>query len=127
MVFKRKKYDYDLIVIGSGSGGSVAAYYARALGKKVAVFEAGAVGGECPNSACVPTKALLHSGKIYQTVLNAKKYGVNVENVTLNPHGVHAYKNLVVSRTSASHGEESFKKEGIDLIKQKAIFVSPHQ
>ena len=126
-MFKKQKYDYDLIIIGSGSGGSVAAHYAESKGKKVAIFEADAVGGECPNFACVPTKAMLHAGKVYATVKDAKMFGVNVSDVGLNYNAVRKWKDLVVSRTGAAHGEESFKKEGIKLIKERAQFISPHE
>ena len=125
--FRRKHYDYDLIVFGSGSGGSVAAHYAQSIGKKVAIFEAEAVGGECPNYACVPTKAVLHASRVYETVQNAKQYGINVGEVDVNYHAVKRWKDLVVSRTGASHGKASFEKEGIHLIHQKAVFVSPHE
>lgn len=125
--FRNHRYDFELIVLGSGSGGSVAAHYAQSLGKKVAIFEAEAVGGECPNYACVPTKAMLHAGRTYETVQNAKLFGVNVSDVTVNYHAVKRWKDLVVSRTGASHGKASFEKEGIHLIREKAVFVSPHE
>lgn len=126
-MFKRKKYDYDLIIIGSGAGGSVGAHYARGLGKKVAMFEKGAVGGECPNFACVPTKALLHAAHTYEAVKNAKQFGIHVSDVTVNYHAVKHWKDLVVSRTGAAHGAEAFEKDGIHLIREKAHFVSPHE
>lgn len=125
--FHRKRYDFDLIVIGSGGGGNVGAYYAKSLGKKVAIFEKGDIGGECPTWACVPTKALLHAGDVYNTVKNAKQYGVHVKDIEVNYHEVKAWKDLVVSRTGASLGEVPFKKEGITLIREKASFVSPHE
>lgn len=127
MIFAKKHYDFDLIILGSGSGGSVAAHYAESLGKKVAIFEEDALGGECPNYACVPTKAMLHAGKVYKTVKDAKTYGVSLENPNLHFHAVKQFKDLVVSRTGASHGEASFKKEGITIIHHKASFVSPHE
>ncbi len=127
MIFKRKKYDFDLIVIGSGSGGSVAAHYAVSMGKTVAIFEESAVGGECPNYACVPTKALLHAGQVHKTVKDAKLFGTEVDTVSLNYQAVRKWKDLVVERTGASHGEASFQKEGIKLIRHKAQFVSPHE
>src|SRR3989344_1145092 len=122
-MFKRKKYDYDLIVIGSGAGGSVGAHYAASLGKRVAIIEKGAVGGECPNIACVPTKALLYSAHVYETALNSAPFGVEVKDVSFDFEKIHRWKNLVVSRTGAAHGEESFKEENIDLIKGKAKFL----
>ena len=121
------KYDFDLIIIGSGAGGSVGAHYAVSMGKKVAVFEKGTVGGECPNFACVPTKALLHAADVYETVQSAAQYGIKPGSVKLDYHGVKKWKDLVVSRTGVSHGAESFKKEGITLIQHKAQLISPHE
>jgi len=123
----RKKYDYDLIVIGSGAGGSVAAHYVNSLGKRVAVIEKAEIGGECPNWACVPTKALLRSAKIYQQAKNGDIFGVETKGVRLNWSKTKKWKDLVVSRTGASHGEEIFEKEGLNLIRGKAEFVSPHE
>jgi pyruvate/2-oxoglutarate dehydrogenase complex dihydrolipoamide dehydrogenase (E3) component len=127
MLFKKKKFDFDLIIIGSGSGGSIAAHYAQSLGKTVAIFEASAVGGECPNFACVPTKALLHAGAVYKEVQTARIFGTEVDASNVNYHAVRKWKDLVVSRTGANHGEGAFKKDGITLIKHKAHFVSSHE
>ncbi len=124
-MFKRR-YDFDLIVIGSGAGGSVGAHYARSLGKKVALFEKGDIGGECPNWACVPTKALLHAAEVYETIQHASDYGINTSITSVDHKKVKEWKDLVVSRTGASHGAESFHKDGIELIRDKASFVSPH-
>ncbi len=122
-----KKYDYDLIILGSGAGGGVAAHYARSLGKTVAIFEKGAIGGECPNFACVPTKSLLHVVHVLETVKSAGKYGIQTSSPTINHHSVKKWKDLVVSRTGASHGVEAFHKDGIDVIRQKAVFVSSNE
>lgn len=123
----RKKYDFDLIVIGSGAGGSVGAHYAADKGKRVGLFEKGAIGGECPNFACVPTKALLHVAHINETVKHAEKFGIDISSSKIDYAKVHRYKNLVVSRTGAAHGEESFKRERVTLIREKAEFISPHE
>lgn len=126
-MLRRKKYDYDLIVIGSGAGGSVGAHYAASLGKRVAIFEEGTIGGECPNFACVPTKALLHAANLYQQAKNSSLFGINVEKAAVDYQKVHAWKNLVVSRTGAAHGKESFEKNKIKIIGHKAEFISSHE
>ena len=126
-MFKHHKYDFDLIVIGSGAGGSVGAHYAHSLGKKVAVFEKAEIGGECPNWACVPTKALLHAAKIYQLAQNSEQFGVKTQNVELDTKLIKKWRDLVVSRTGVTHGEETFQKEGLHLIKEKASFINAHE
>ncbi len=123
----KHRYDYDLVIIGSGAGGSVGAHYAHSLGKKVAIFEKAEVGGECPNWACVPTKALLHAAKIYQITTSSSQFGTNTQGVVLDFHLVKKWRDLVVSRTGASHGEETFKKEGLHLVKARAEFISSHE
>lgn len=121
------RYDYDLIVIGSGAGGNVGAQVAVSLGKKVAVVEKGIVGGECPNFACVPTKALLHAASVYREVKKAEKYGVNVQRISLNWKGAARWRNQVVARTGTSHGESVFQENNIQLLKGTAYFTSAHE
>ncbi len=71
---------YDLIVIGSGPGGYVAAIRAAQLGMKVAIVERESLGGICLNWGCIPTKALLRSSEIFHLISHAKDYGLSVEN-----------------------------------------------
>ena len=77
-----QNYDYDLIAIGSGSAGGAAAFVAKAAGKKVAIVEEfkDKLGGNCPNYACVPTKALLNAAQVYKTVKNSAAFGVYADN-----------------------------------------------
>lgn len=126
-MFNRKKFDYDLIILGSGAGSSVGAHYGASLGKKVAIFEKAEIGGECPNWACVPTKAMLYCAKVYETVKNSKAYGTDAENIKFDFAAMKKWKDLVVSRTGAAHGEESFHEDNIDLIKEKARFINAHE
>ena len=73
--------DYDLIIIGSGPGGYVAAIRASQLKMKVAVVERAELGGICLNWGCIPTKALLKSAQVFEYLNHAADYGVSVEGV----------------------------------------------
>ena len=73
--------NFDIVIIGSGPGGYVAAIRASQLGMKVAVVEKSEIGGICLNYGCIPTKALLKSASVYKTAKDAKKFGVSVENL----------------------------------------------
>jgi len=70
---------YDLIVIGSGPGGYVAAIRASQLGMKVGVIEKAELGGICLNWGCIPTKSLLKSGQVFNYVKHAADYGVTID------------------------------------------------
>src|SRR5450432_2709370 len=70
---------YDLIVLGSGPGGYPAAIRASQLGKKVAIVEKELLGGICLNWGCIPTKALLKSGEVYEQLDHLADYGLSVE------------------------------------------------
>ena len=75
---------YDVLIIGGGPGGYVAAIRSAQLGKKTAIVEANHLGGICLNWGCIPTKALLKNAEVFTLVNNAKKYGIDVGKVTVN-------------------------------------------
>jgi dihydrolipoamide dehydrogenase len=79
---------YDLIIIGSGPGGYVAAIRASQLGMKVAIVERAELGGICLNWGCIPTKALLRSSEVFHLITHAKDYGLSVENPKVLLDGV---------------------------------------
>jgi dihydrolipoamide dehydrogenase len=70
--------NYDIIVLGSGPGGYVAAIRASQLGFKVAIVEKESLGGVCLNWGCIPTKALLKSAQVFEYINHASEYGINV-------------------------------------------------
>ena len=79
---------YDLVIIGSGPGGYVAAIRAAQLNKKVAVVEKSSLGGVCLNWGCIPTKAIIKSAEIFTKIKKAKDFGISVENATFDFSGV---------------------------------------
>ena len=121
---KSQQTDYDLIVIGTGSGGGVGANLAASMGKRVAIFEKDAIGGECPNFGCVPTKALLHAAEHYQIAKYSGPYGVVTGHVSFNYRNVREWKDLVVSRTGTAQGGAAFKDAGIEVHHGEAKFIS---
>lgn len=117
---------YDLLVIGSGPGGYVAAIRAAQLGKKVALVERDAVGGVCLNRGCIPTKALIRSAHLYLDVKAASHYGVTIEGaVTPNLEAMVA-RSGAVAETMSKGVQFLLKKNNITLINGTARLTAPH-
>jgi len=76
--------EYDIIIIGGGPGGYVAAIRAAQLGKRTVVIESNHLGGICLNWGCIPTKALLKNADVLDIINNANKFGIEVGEVTFN-------------------------------------------
>jgi len=123
----RHKYDFDLIVLGSGGGGSVAALIAAGAGKRVAMVEAGEMGGECPNYGCVPTKSLLHVAEIYDTAKHSQNFGIRSTTLTYNYPSIKAWKDLAVERTGTTEGRRLYEAEGIKVFDGEAHFINNHE
>ncbi len=106
---------YDLIIIGSGPGGYVAAIRASQLGMKVAVVEREELGGICLNWGCIPTKALLKSAQVYDYIKHAKDYGINIKE-----HSVDFTSMIQRSRNTAGKMSKGiqflFRKNKIDTL-----------
>ena len=73
---------YDVIVIGAGPGGYVAAIKAAKLGFKTAVIEAREAGGTCLNRGCIPAKAMIHASSLYREMQEAERFGISASDVT---------------------------------------------
>ena len=101
---------YDIIVIGSGPGGYVAAVRAAQAGKRTAIVEREALGGVCLNWGCIPTKALLKSASVYHYVKNAAAYGIDVEGEA---------KADITKIVARSRGVAETMSKGIDFLMKK--------
>jgi dihydrolipoamide dehydrogenase len=106
---------YDIIIIGSGPGGYVAAIRAAQLGLKTAVVEKSYVGGICPNWGCIPTKALLRSADVYQSMQHAKEFGLVAKDVSFDIAAVIKRSRGIADRMSQGVGF-LLKKNKVDLI-----------
>lgn len=115
---------YDLIVIGAGPGGYVAAIRAAQLGLKTAVIEKAEVGGTCLNRGCIPTKTLLHSANLYRELEHAAQMGVNVTGKEVDFKAMHARKAQVVEQLRNGVAQ-LLKGNGVDVIAGTAAFTSP--
>jgi dihydrolipoamide dehydrogenase len=119
---------YDLLVIGAGPGGYVAAIRGAQLGMKVACVEKGeTLGGTCLNVGCIPSKALLESSELYHNAQhNFEKHGIGVKSVTLDLAAMMGRKDKVVGELTRGI-DGLFKKNKIDRLTGTAKFVSPSE
>jgi len=120
------EHDYDLIVIGAGPGGYVAAIRAAQLGLKTACVESReTLGGTCLNVGCIPSKALLHASEIFHEAQSGSlaKFGIDFSGVSLNLDQMHAEKAKAVGELTGGI-EFLFKKNKVDWLKGHAAFTS---
>ena len=118
--------DFDLIVIGAGPGGYVAAIRAAQLGLKTACVESReTLGGTCLNVGCIPSKALLHASELYEEAHSGvlAKFGVNFKGVSLDLDQMHAEKAKAVGELTGGI-EFLFKKNKVEWLKGQAAFAS---
>ena len=124
---KKYEFDYDLIVIGSGAGGSAAANIVASEGKKVAIIEADAFGGDSPNWSDVPTKALLHAANLYDEACHGARFGLRSSTLGYNYPSLRAWKDLAVKRTGAGNNRNYYESHGVNTFSGAAHFLSPNE
>ena len=117
---------YDLVVVGSGPGGYVAAIRAAQLGKKVALVERAEVGGVCLNWGCIPTKALLKSATVYRHCKEAATYGLVLDGVVKPDLTAIVKRSRTVAETMSKGIQFLLKKNAIDLIQGHGRLTAPH-
>ncbi|MFN3347897.1 dihydrolipoyl dehydrogenase [Pseudorhodoplanes sp.] len=115
---------FDIIIIGSGPGGYIAAIRAAQLGFKTAIVERSFLGGICSNWGCIPTKALLRSAEIYHAMQHAKDYGLSAENVTFDMPAVIKRSRGVAGRMNTGVGF-LMKKNKVSVIWGEAVIDAP--
>lgn len=120
-----KRFTYDLVIIGGGPGGYVAAIKAARLGLKTALVEKDKVGGVCLHQGCIPTKVLLHSADLYRKFTKATEYGITVDRLGINYPQFHRRKESIVKRLFQGV-QFLLKKNGVEVIEGEGQLSSLH-
>ncbi len=122
---KPKKFDRNVIVIGAGSGGLVASYIAAAVKAKVTLVEKHQMGGDCLNTGCVPSKALIRSAKFVSHVNRHKEFGMSNATVETDFAATMERVQRVVADIAPHDSVERFTGLGVECIQGEAVMVSP--
>lgn len=113
---------YDVIVIGAGPGGYVAAIKAAKLGLKTAIIEERRVGGTCLNRGCIPAKAMIHASSLYREMKEAERFGVSASDVTYDYGKIVAYKEETTDKL-VQGVEQLLKANGVDVYNGKGTLL----
>jgi pyruvate/2-oxoglutarate dehydrogenase complex dihydrolipoamide dehydrogenase (E3) component len=116
--------EYDVVILGGGTGSTVAAWTFAAAGQRVAVIERTYIGGSCPNIACLPSKNIIHSAQIASYVRRSAEFGVPKREFTVDMHAVRERKRSMVSGWNAVY-LDNYKKSGAEFILGSGRFVGP--
>ena len=120
-----RQFDTNLVVIGAGAGGLVSAYVAAAAGAKVTLVEARAMGGDCLNYGCVPSKALIQSAKVAQQLRTAAQFGVQAQPLALDWPALMARIASVIASIAPHDSVERYTALGVDVVQGYARVVNP--
>lgn len=126
MVVGDASVEIDVLVIGAGPGGYVAAIRAAQLGKSVLVVDKEEVGGVCLNRGCIPSKALISAAHQYEVVSHAESIGITAENVKVDFGKVQAWKDAIVKKQTGGVGM-LLKGNKIQYFNGEALFINEHE
>jgi pyruvate/2-oxoglutarate dehydrogenase complex dihydrolipoamide dehydrogenase (E3) component len=120
------KFDNNLIVIGAGSAGLIAAYIAATVRAKVTLIEQGAMGGDCLNTGCVPSKTLIQSARVAHILRTADAYGLQSVVPEVDFSRVMARVRRAVASIAPKDSMERYRSLGVDCIAGRARLIDPH-
>ena len=118
--------DFDVVVLGAGPGGYVAAIRAAQLGLKTAIIEKDSVGGVCLNWGCIPSKSLLRNAEVLNLVNNAEEFGITFENLTYDFSKAISRSREVVDKLT-SGVRYLLNKNQVQLIEGTGKLIGPHE
>ncbi|HUT49287.1 MAG TPA: FAD-dependent oxidoreductase [Alphaproteobacteria bacterium] len=119
--------EVDVCVIGAGSGGLSVAAGASQMGAKTVLIERGAMGGDCLNTGCVPSKALLAAGHAAHAIRTSARFGVNGVSPTIDFEKVHAHVHGVIGAIAPNDSVERFSGLGVQVIEAEGKFTGPRE
>ena len=120
-----KSYDRNLVVIGAGSAGLVTSYIAAALKAKVTLIEKHRMGGDCLNTGCVPSKALIRSAKLMSHIRRAKEFGIKAVKAEFDFADVMGRVHRVIKQVEPHDSAERYRGLGVEVIQGTARITSP--
>lgn len=116
--------EYDLVILGGGTGSTVAAWTFAAEGKRVAVVDRKYIGGSCPNIACLPSKNIIHSAKVASYVRRSEEFGIRHNGFTIDMSGVRERKREMVTGLNETY-LENYKQTGAEFMFGRGRFIAP--
>ena len=122
-----KKYDYNVAVIGAGSAGLVSAYIVAAAKGKVALVERHKMGGDCLNTGCVPSKALIRSATFMRDIKRADKLGFKTAAADFDFSAIMERVHRIIKKIEPQDSVERFTGLGVDCFSGEASLLSPHE
>jgi dihydrolipoamide dehydrogenase len=118
------KYDYDVVVIGAGAAGLVAATGTAGLGARTALIEKKKLGGDCTWFGCIPSKAILKSAQVYSLVRRLEDFGLSAKGgIVCDTANVMAHAREIINKVASGHSVEVFEKRGIKVMTGQPLFV----
>jgi pyruvate/2-oxoglutarate dehydrogenase complex dihydrolipoamide dehydrogenase (E3) component len=121
---KSRPEEFDLVILGGGTGSTIAAWTFAVEGKRVAVVDRKYIGGSCPNIACLPSKNIIHSAKVASYFRRGKEFGITHDGFTVDMSGVRERKRNMVSGLNEMYLEK-YKKTGAEFILGTGRFIAP--
>src|SRR5947209_1080255 len=121
---KSQPEEFDLVILGGGTGSTVAAWTFAGEGKRVAVVDRKYIGGSCPNIACLPSKNIIHSAKVVDYFRRSKEFGIAHDGFTIEMSGVRDRKRKMVVGLNEMY-MENYRKTGAEFILGTGRFVAP--
>src|SRR6266700_3441896 len=116
--------EFDLVILGGGTGSTIAAWTFAGEGKRVAVVDRKYIGGSCPNIACLPSKNVIHSAKVVDYFRRSKEFGIAHDGFTIEMSGVRDRKRKMVVGLNEMY-MENYRKTGAEFILGTGRFVAP--